>query len=230
MPKARKQFRIIKTAPAAAAIKRLRGAAKAAYERHERELESQGCRAGGYRLLAASGDFSDLCSHHLYRHWRLITSFNASTVFHRLRWVSTTTRASTAHYPTSSRSTPLVSGVSGSRAVAPPMGGPRSASCQHPDGGTKDRPAASRSVVDALRATRIGDASGRYQPRLGEHTLAIVTRLGRKRGSLHLSPKPDPKSPLHRDWRRGIAEDACSSHSRNCPATSRSSRPSLSGR
>lgn len=81
MPKAKKQFRIIKTAPAAAAIKRLRGAAKAAYERHERELESRGCRAGGYRLLAASGDFSDLCSHHFYSEWRLITSFTGSTVF-----------------------------------------------------------------------------------------------------------------------------------------------------
>lgn len=81
MPRTRKKFRIVKTAPAAAATKRLRGAAKAAYERRERELEPQGCRAGGYRLLAASGDFSDLCCHHLYSDWRLITSFNGSTVF-----------------------------------------------------------------------------------------------------------------------------------------------------
>ena len=52
----RKRFRILKTAPAELAIKRLRGAAKAAYERHEHVLEQQGCRAAGYRLLGASGE------------------------------------------------------------------------------------------------------------------------------------------------------------------------------
>jgi len=81
MPGARKRLRIVKTDPAEAAIKQLRGTAKVAYERHEREFEHQGCRAAGYRLLATGGEFSDLCCLRLHRDWRLITSFNRSTVF-----------------------------------------------------------------------------------------------------------------------------------------------------
>jgi len=81
VPRARNRFRIVKTVPAELAIKRLRGAAKAAYRRHEHELKQRGCRAAGYRLLGASGDFSDLCCLHLYGEWRLITSFERSMVF-----------------------------------------------------------------------------------------------------------------------------------------------------
>lgn len=79
--RARKRFRIVRTEPADATIRALRGAAKTAYQRHQREFEQQGCRAAGYRLLATDGDFSDLCCLHLYRDWRLITTFDNSTVF-----------------------------------------------------------------------------------------------------------------------------------------------------
>jgi len=43
-------------------------------------LRAEGCRAGGYRLLAADGTLSPFCCVHLYADWRLITTYEPARV------------------------------------------------------------------------------------------------------------------------------------------------------
>lgn len=43
-------------------------------------LRAEGCRAGGYRLLASDGTLSLFCCLHLYADWRLISTYEPGTV------------------------------------------------------------------------------------------------------------------------------------------------------
>lgn len=74
------RFRLVATEPAKRTIDNLSGAAEARYERHANELRSRGCRAAGYRLLGGDGNYSEYCCLHLYRTWRLITTFDSKRV------------------------------------------------------------------------------------------------------------------------------------------------------
>jgi hypothetical protein len=47
----------------------------------ESELKAQGCRAGGYRLLADDGSWSFHCCKHLYGRWRVISTFEPEVVW-----------------------------------------------------------------------------------------------------------------------------------------------------
>lgn len=56
-------------------VRGLRGKPAAAWSRLATELKSQGCRAGGYRLLGDDGGWSLYCCKHLYGRWRVISTF-----------------------------------------------------------------------------------------------------------------------------------------------------------
>jgi hypothetical protein len=71
-----KDFAVRATPAAAAAIERLRGAARGSYGAFEAELRKQGCRVAGYRLLGAeNGGYSEFCCKRLVDDWRAITTF-----------------------------------------------------------------------------------------------------------------------------------------------------------
>lgn len=76
------RFTLRATPAAARAVRSLRGRAKDAYERLEPALRAEGCKAAGYRLLAADrAGYSDYCCKHLADEWRLITRFESRVVF-----------------------------------------------------------------------------------------------------------------------------------------------------
>jgi hypothetical protein len=47
----------------------------------EPELKAQGCRAGGYRLLADDGTWSLYCCKHLHGRWRVLSTFEPGIVW-----------------------------------------------------------------------------------------------------------------------------------------------------
>lgn len=63
-----------------AKIGALRGKERASYEAAKSDLEAQGCRQGGYRLLGADGTPSSYCCKHLHRSLRLITTYEETDV------------------------------------------------------------------------------------------------------------------------------------------------------
>lgn len=63
-----------------AKIGELRGKERASYEAAKANLEAQGCRQAGYRLLAADGGPSEYCCKHLHGLLRLVTEFEAKDV------------------------------------------------------------------------------------------------------------------------------------------------------
>jgi hypothetical protein len=69
------------TPSADAAVNALRGKPAADWSRLEPELKAQGCRAAGYRLLGADSKWSSHCCKHLHGKWRVITTFEPSTVW-----------------------------------------------------------------------------------------------------------------------------------------------------
>jgi hypothetical protein len=69
------------TPSADTAVGDLRGRPAADWSRLEPELKAQGCRAAGYRLLAADGTWSSSCCKHLYGQWRVISSFEPGIVW-----------------------------------------------------------------------------------------------------------------------------------------------------
>lgn len=73
-------FAIEATPAAASAIHELRGTTRRRWLQVRAELEAQGCKAAGYRLLAPDGGRSELCCRHLDRDWRLITTFEPGVV------------------------------------------------------------------------------------------------------------------------------------------------------
>lgn len=75
------RHRLLLTPSADAAIRDLRGKEEAAWERLEPELKAQGCRAGGYRLLADDGSWSLYCCEHLHGRWRVISTFEPEIVW-----------------------------------------------------------------------------------------------------------------------------------------------------
>jgi hypothetical protein len=75
------EHRLLLTPSADIAIRVLRGKAAAEWERLEPEFKAQGCRAGGYRLLAEDGSWSLYCCKHLYGRWRVISTFEPKIVW-----------------------------------------------------------------------------------------------------------------------------------------------------
>jgi hypothetical protein len=73
--------RLLLTPTADAAVNALRGKPAADWRRLESELEAQGCRAAGYRLLGADSNWSPYCCKHLHGKWRVITTFEPSIVW-----------------------------------------------------------------------------------------------------------------------------------------------------
>jgi hypothetical protein len=73
--------RLLLTLSADTAIRTLRGKAAADWKRLEPELKAQGCRAGGYRLLAEDGSWSLYCCKHLHGRWRVISTFEPEVVW-----------------------------------------------------------------------------------------------------------------------------------------------------
>lgn len=75
------RHRLRLTPSADAAVRGLRGRPAAAWGRLEPELKAQGCRAGGYRLLADDGTWSLYCCKHLYGRWRVLSTFEPGIVW-----------------------------------------------------------------------------------------------------------------------------------------------------
>jgi hypothetical protein len=75
------EHRLLLTPSADIATRALRGKAPAEWERLEPELKTQGCRAGGYRLLAEDGSWSLYCCRHLFGRWRVISTFEPEIVW-----------------------------------------------------------------------------------------------------------------------------------------------------
>jgi hypothetical protein len=71
--------RLLLTPSADEVVKRLRGSPAAGWTRLQGELKSQGCQAGGYRLLGADGELSPYCCRHLVGQWRVICLFEPGT-------------------------------------------------------------------------------------------------------------------------------------------------------
>lgn len=74
------EHRLLLTPSADIAVRALRSKAAASWERLEPELKAQGCRVGGYRLLAEDGRWSLYCCKHLYGRWRVISTFEPEIV------------------------------------------------------------------------------------------------------------------------------------------------------
>lgn len=79
-------FQLRATPSAAKAIEDLRGSARKAYEKLKPELQAQGCKAAGYRLLAADSPpgepiYSEFCCKPLLGKWRVITAFEEDVVW-----------------------------------------------------------------------------------------------------------------------------------------------------
>lgn len=75
------EHQLRRTPSADSSIQALRGKPAKDWERLERELMSQGCRAAGYRLLAPDGNWSLYCCKHLGGKWRVITAFQPGIVW-----------------------------------------------------------------------------------------------------------------------------------------------------
>lgn len=81
MTQPRTPFRIQATPAAKEAIGSLPRRTASRFEQLRRELRSNGCKAGGYRLLSDDRTMpSTYCCKHLDRDWRVITTFNRERV------------------------------------------------------------------------------------------------------------------------------------------------------
>jgi hypothetical protein len=75
------RFRVRATPSANDVIGGLRSRARQDYANLELELKTQGCKAAGYRLLASSGEPSEVCCKHLAGLWRVVTTFEPGVVW-----------------------------------------------------------------------------------------------------------------------------------------------------
>lgn len=66
---------VLRTPEVAEALRRMSTREKRSYEAARDALRGEGCRAGGYRLVAAAGDDYPLCCRHLAYTWRMFTAY-----------------------------------------------------------------------------------------------------------------------------------------------------------
>ena len=109
---ARHRLRLTRSADAA--VRGLRGRPAAAWSRLEPELEAQGCRAGGYRLLADDGTWSLYCCKHLFGRWRVLSTFEPGIV-----WVIAVAEHDSARFYEHLSKELLIAGVGHGRELKP---------------------------------------------------------------------------------------------------------------
>lgn len=66
---------VLRTPEVAEVLRRMSSREKRSYEAARDALRGEGCRAGGYRLMAAHGDDYPLCCRHLAYAWRMFTAY-----------------------------------------------------------------------------------------------------------------------------------------------------------
>jgi plasmid maintenance system killer protein len=71
------RFRLRITPAAQEVREQLRGRSATKFEALQAALKAEACKAGGYRLLARDGEWSEFCCIHLDREWRVILTFDA---------------------------------------------------------------------------------------------------------------------------------------------------------